>query len=155
MSEEIIHEIIVDKSSGSESDESWYDDESSNFDKIGMVIIQYEDIIDLENLRKIIHLSLSDNMYDNYKFKIINIYAKKHKDLNKKILNNFIMRILDYDLIKMKHTDNGIYVDDESFENTKLELDSLIQKYEKVIEEYFNVISEDSVILYFDILSKI
>ena len=29
-------------------------------------------------------------MYDNYKFKIINMYAKKHKDLNKKILNNLI-----------------------------------------------------------------
>jgi len=155
MSGGIIQEIITDKLSESGSDESWYDDESSNFDKIGMIIIQNEDIINIENLRKIIHLCLSDNIYDNYKFKIINRYTKKHKDLNKKILNNFIMRILNYDLIKMKHTDNGIYVDDDSFENTKLELDSLIQKYEKVIEEYIDVISEDSVILYFDILSKI
>jgi hypothetical protein len=62
MSEEIIQEIIIDKSSDSDSEESWYNDETSNFDKIGMVLIQYEDIIDLVNLRKIIHLSLSDTI---------------------------------------------------------------------------------------------
>ena len=162
MSEEIIQEIIVDKSSDSDSDESWYDDESSNFDKIGMILIQYEDIINLENLRKIINLSLSDNMYDNYKFKIINMYTKKHKDLNKKILNNFIMGILNYDLRKLIYGNADVsnstrkdLGEDKSFEIRRLELDSLIEKYEKVIEEYLDVISEDSVILYFDILSKI
>tara|TARA_Y100000385_G_C13083200_1_gene635008 strand:- start:1848 stop:2399 length:552 start_codon:yes stop_codon:yes gene_type:complete len=164
MSEEIIQEIIIDKSSDSDSEESWYNDETSNFDKIGMVLIQYEDIIDLVNLRKIIHLCLSDNIYDNYKFKIINMYTKKHKDLNKKILNNFIMRILCHDLRKLIY-DNNFPSDlnntdicigkDKSFEIRRLELHELIEKYEKVIEEYIDVISEDSVILYFDILSKI
>lgn len=165
MSEEIIQEIIIDKSSDSDSEESWYNDETSNFDKIGMVLIQYEDIIDLVNLRKIIHLSLSDNIYDNYKFKIINMYTKKHKDLNKKILNNFIMRILCHDLRKLIYDNNFTHKNsdlnnicigkDKSFEIRRLELHELIEKYEKVIEEYIDVISEDSVILYFDILSKI
>lgn len=156
MNDEIIHEVITDKNSDSESDSSWYDDESSNFDKIGMIIIQYEDIIDLENLRKIIYLSLSDNIYDNYKFKIINIYTKKYKDLNKNILNNLIIKILNYDLQGNSNEDSKVdFLKDESFENRKLSLDTLMNKYEKVIEDYGDVISEDSIILYFDILNKI
>ena len=153
MSKKIINEIITDKSSDSESEEeSWYHGEISDFDKIGMIIIQNENIINIENLRKIIHLFLSVNSYDNYKFKIINKCIKKNKDISNKILNYFIYKILDYDLeIKSIVKKNQ----DKYFEIRKLELNSLIQSYEKVIEEYSEVISEDSVILYFDILSKI
>tara|TARA_A100001015_G_C14568403_1_gene548103 strand:+ start:144 stop:362 length:219 start_codon:yes stop_codon:yes gene_type:complete len=72
------------------------------------------------------------------------------------------MGILNYDLRKLIYGNADVsnstrkdLGEDKSFEIRRLELDSLIEKYEKVIEEYLDVISEDSVILYFDILSKI
>ena len=130
-----ITEHIEDKVDTSSEDE-WFDEESSSYEKIGMLLIQYEDILDNDNLRKIIKLGLFNSDQDEYMFKKISSIIKKYKGIIPDNIMNKMVEIL---------SDKVFSINIASYEE-------LINKYEGVIDEYHEVIKDESVILYFELL---
>ena len=130
-----ITEHIEDKIDTSSEDE-WFDEESSSYEKIGMLLIQYEDILDNDNLRKIIKLGLFNSDQDEYMFKKISSIIKKYKDIIPGNIMNKMVEIL---------SDKVFSINIASYEG-------LINKFEGVIEEYHKVIKDENVILYFELL---
>jgi hypothetical protein len=132
-----ITEVIEDKnSSDSSSEEDWYDEETSTYEKIGMILIQYEDILDNDNLKNIVKLGLFKSDQDEYMFKKIAYVIKKYKEKVSYEIMNKIVEIL---------TDKVFAINIASYEE-------LIKKYESVIEDYYSVIKDESIIIYFDLL---
>ena len=130
-----ITENIEDKVDKS-SEEEWFDEETSTYEKIGMLLIQYEDILDNDNLRKIVKLGLFNSDQDEYMFKKIATIIKKYKDIIPDNIMNKMVEIL---------SDKVFSINIASYEE-------LINKYEGVIDEYHEVIKDESVILYFELL---
>ena len=132
-----ITEVIEDKnSSDSSSEEDWYDEETSTYEKIGMILIQYEDILDNDNLKNIVKLGLFKSDQDEYMFKKIAYVIKKYKEKVSYEIMNKIVELL---------TDKVFAINIASYEE-------LIKKYESVIEDYYSVIKDESIIIYFDLL---
>ena len=131
-----ITEHIEDKVDKSSEEEEWFDEETSSYEKIGMLLIQYEDILDNDNLRKIINLGLFNSDQDEYMFKKISSIIKKYKDIIPDNIMNKMVEIL---------SDKVFSINIASYEE-------LIKKYEGVIDEYHEVIKDESVILYFELL---
>ena len=132
-----ITEVIEDKnSSDSSSEEDWYDEETSTYEKIGMILIQYEDILDNNNLKNIVKLGLFKSDQDEYMFKKIAYVIKKYKEKVSYEIMNKIVELL---------TDKVFAINIASYEE-------LIKKYESVIEDYYSVIKDESIIIYFDLL---
>ena len=132
-----ITEVIEDKnSSDSSSEEDWYDEETSTYEKIGMILIQYEDILDNDNLKNIVKLGLFKSDQDEYMFKKIAYVIKKYKEKVSYEIMNKIVELL---------TDKVFAINIASYEE-------LIKKYESVIEEYYSVIKDESIIIYFELL---
>ena len=132
-----ITEVIEDKNtSDSSSEEEWFDEETSTYEKIGMILIQYEDILNGNNLKNIVKLGLFNSDQDEYMFKKIAYVIKKYKEKVSYEIMNKIVEIL---------TDKVFAINIASYEE-------LIKKYESVIEEYYSVIKDESIIIYFDLL---
>ena len=132
-----ITEVIEDKNtSDSSSEEEWFDEETSTYEKIGMILIQYEDILDNDNLKNIVKLGLFKSDQDEYMFKKIAYVIKKYKEKVSYEIMNKIVEIL---------TDKVFAINIASYEE-------LIKKYESVIEEYYSVIKDESIIIYFELL---
>jgi len=130
-----ITENIEDKVDKS-SEEEWFDEETSTYEKIGMLLIQYEDILDNDNLRKIVKLGLFNSDQDEYMFKKIATIIKKYKDIIPGNIMNKMVEIL---------SDKVFSINIASYEG-------LINKFEGVIEEYHKVIKDENIILYFELL---
>ena len=92
-----ITEVIEDKnSSDSSSEEDWYDEETSTYEKIGMILIQYEDILDNDNLKNIVKLGLFKSDQDEYMFKKIAYVIKKYKEkVSYEIMNKIVELLTD------------------------------------------------------------
>ena len=132
-----ITEVIEDKNTNdSSSEEDWYDEETSTYEKIGMILIQYEDILDNDNLKNIVKLGLFKSDQDEYMFKKIAYVIKKYKEKVSYEIMNKIVELL---------TDKVFAINIASYEE-------LIKKYESVIEDYYSVIKDESIIIYFDLL---
>ena len=132
-----ITEVIEDKnSSDSSSEEDWYDEETSTYEKIGMILIQYEDLLNENNLRAIVKLGLFNSDQDEYMFKKIAFLIKKYKEKVSYEIMNKIVEIL---------TDKVFAINIASYEE-------LIAKYESVVEDYYSVIKDESIIIYLDLL---
>tara|TARA_B100000900_G_C20212170_1_gene566302 strand:- start:99 stop:554 length:456 start_codon:yes stop_codon:yes gene_type:complete len=132
-----ITEVIEDKnSSDSSSEEDWYDEETSTYEKIGMILIQYEDLLNENNLRAIVKLGLFNSDQDEYMFKKIAFLIKKYKEKVSYEIMNKIVEIL---------TDKVFAINIASYEE-------LIEKYESVVEDYYSVIKDESIIIYLDLL---
>lgn len=132
-----ITEVIEDKnSSDSSSEEDWYDEETSTYEKIGMILIQYEDLLNENNLRTIVKLGLFNSDQDEYMFKKIAFLIKKYKEKVSYEIMNKIVEIL---------TDKVFAINIASYEE-------LIEKYESVVEDYYSVIKDESIIIYLDLL---
>ena len=132
-----ITEVIEDKNtSASSSEEEWFDEETSTYEKIGMILIQYEDILNGNNLKNIVKLGLFNSDQDEYMFKKIAYVIKKYKEKVSYEILNKVVEIL---------TDKVFAINIASYEE-------LIEKYENVIEEYYSVIKDESIIIYFDLL---
>ena len=132
-----ITEVIEDKnSSDSSSEEDWYDEETSTYEKIGMILIQYEDLLNENNLRAIVKLGLFNSDQDEYMFKKIAYVIKKYKEKVSYEIMNKIVEIL---------TDKVFAINIASYEE-------LIAKYESVVEDYYSVIKDESIIIYLDLL---
>ena len=87
--EENITEVISDKSSDSDSDSSY--DEMSECERIGVILMQYEDILDDENIQKIIKLGICEDEDSKYIMKSISNLIKKYKHFD--IINELIHEI--------------------------------------------------------------
>ena len=132
-----ITEVIEDKNtSASSSEEEWFDEETSTYEKIGMILIQYEDILNGNNLKNIVKLGLFNSDQDEYMFKKIAYVIKKYKEKVSYEILNKVVEIL---------TDKVFAINIASYEE-------LIKKYESVIEEYYSVIKDESIIIYFELL---
>ena len=132
-----ITEVIEDKNtSASSSEEEWFDEETSTYEKIGMILIQYEDILNGNNLKNIVKLGLFNSDQDEYMFKKIAYVIKKYKEKVSYEIMNKIVELL---------TDKVFAINIASYEE-------LIKKYESVIEDYYSVIKDESIIIYFDLL---
>ena len=101
-----------------------------------MILIQYEDLLNENNLRAIVKLGLFNSDQDEYMFKKIAYVIKKYKEKVSYEIMNKIVEIL---------TDKVFAINIASYEE-------LIKKYESVIEEYYSVIKDESIIIYFELL---
>ena len=140
-----INESINDIEQISSDDD---DDESSIFEKIGYILIQYEDILNKDNLNFMIELYTRQEHKDLslYLFKKITYIIKKYKDdVTEEIINCIITNI-----------HNSIYThrictDKSNFKNI---LSNFLQYSNKIIDEYLDVMNEDSIIIYINNITK-
>ena len=121
------------------SSDSDDDDESSTFDKIGYILIQYEDILNSDNLEFMIKLYLNKftNCIEDQKFlfkKITHIIKKYKEDITEEIINAIVTR-----LIKIFQDENEI---------NKVHIQNFLQYVNKIIDEYLDVMNESSIIMY-------
>lgn len=121
------------------SSDSDDDDESSIFDKIGYILIQYEDILNSDNLEFMIQLYLNKfkNSIEDQKFlfkKITHIIKKYKEDITEEIINAIVTR-----LIKIFQDENEL---------NKFHIQNFLQYVNKIIDEYLDVMNESSIIMY-------
>ena len=137
--QENITEVISDKSSDSDSNSSY--EEMSVFERIGVIIMQYEDILDEENIQKIINIGLSEHEDSKYFMKTISNLIKKYKYYD--IINELINEIF-----IIHYTPQG--VDGFSlFYHNKERFDFDIKHFEIIIDDYYDVLKKESIIIYF------
>ena len=131
---ENITEVISDKSSDSDSNSSY--EEMSDFERIGVIIMQYEDILDEENIQKIINIGLSEHEDSRYFMKTISNLIKKYKHYD--IINELINEIF-----TCHYTPHGV----NGFNKERFDFD--IKHFEIIIDDYYDVLKKESIIIYF------
>ena len=144
------------------------DDDSSIFEKIGYILIQYEDILNKDNLNFMIELyTRQDNKeLSLYLFKKITYIIKKYKDdVTEEIINCIITNIHTslYNSIYTKFSTqepglptlvpaSRMYI--SNYTNFKNILNNFLQYSNKIIDEYLDVRNEDSIIIYINNITK-
>ena len=141
--EENITEVISDKSSDSDSDSSY--DEMSVFERIGVILMQYEDILDDENIQTIIKLGICEDEDSKYVMKTISNLIKKYKHFD--IINELIHEI--FTTISV----NGLNSLDKFFNIERFDFD--IKHFELIIDDYYDVLKKESIIIYFKQVCKL
>ena len=137
--EENITEVISDKSSDSDSDSSY--EEMSVFERIGVIIMQYEDILDEENIQKIINIGLFEDENSRYIMKTISNLIKKYKHFD--IINELINEIFLLPIF----TPLSMWLVIKDFNKERFDFD--IKHFEIIIDDYYDVLKKESIIIYF------
>ena len=151
-----INETVNDIEQISSDDDD--DDDSSIFEKIGYILIQYEDILNKDNLNFMIELYTGQDNKELslYLFKKITYIIKKYKDdVTEEIINCIITNIHTrlYQLMNIdKRISHGRICIDIS--NFKKILNNFLQYSNKIIDEYLDVMNEDSIIIYINNITK-
>lgn len=135
--EENITEVISDKSSDSDSNSSY--EEMSDFERMGVILMQYEDILDEVNIQKMINIGLQEDYDSKYVMKIISNLIKKYKHFD--IINELINEI--FCIISL----NGLNSLDKFFNIERFDFD--IKHFEIIIDDYYDVLKKESIIIYF------
>lgn len=150
-----VNEIIEEKPD-SDSEESY--DEMSNFEKIGVILMQFEDILEKDNLERMLQISLNESKENKHIIETISRLTKKYKDekytniINELITNVFISSN------KFDIEDNTISISLKSFENIIFDYNRFnfdIEQYEVILDDYIDVLKTDSIILYFKYIRNI
>ena len=137
--EENITEVISEKSSDTDSNSSY--EEMSDFERMGVILMQYEDILDEVNIQKMIKIGLQEDYESKYVMKIISNLIKKYKHFD--IINELINEI--FCIISL----NGLNSLDKFFNIERFDFD--IKHFELIIDDYYDVLKK-KVLLY--ILNK-
>lgn len=161
-----INESVNDIEQISSDDDD--DDDSSIFEKIGYILIQYEDILNKDNLNFMIELYTGQDNKELslYLFKKITYIIKKYKDdVTEEIINCIITNIHTrlYNSIYTKFSTQGpglptlvpasrMYI--SNYTNFKNILNNFLQYSNKIIDEYLDVMNEDSIIIYINNITK-
>ena len=136
-----INESVNDITQESSDDD---DDDTSVFDKIGYILIQYEDILNSENLEFMIQLYLLkfQNSSEDQKFlfkKITHVIKKYKDDITEEIINAIVDKLKIFNLKQNLTEDNKI---------NKIHIQNYLQYVNKIIDEYLDVMNESSIIMY-------
>ena len=140
----------------SSSDEGSDEDDSTTFEKMGYILIQYEDILDSENLKFMIKLYLNkvktiqnktiNVVQQKYIFKKITHIIKQYKDdITEEIINSIVANIKGI-----------IYLNSSAYDcekSAKNHINNFLQYTQKIIDEYLDVMNESSVIMFINSIS--
>ena len=119
-------------------------DDSTTFDKIGYILIQYEDILNYENLDFMIKLYLNRFPHcfedQKYVFKKITQIIKKYKDdITEEIINAIVTKLKNICKDKNPKDRNKL---------NKINIQNFLQYVNKIFDEYLDVMNESSIIMY-------
>ena len=137
--QENITEVISDKSSDSDSNSSY--EEMSDFERIGVIIMQYEDILNEENIQKIINMGCFEDEDSRYIMKTISNLIKKYKQYD--IINELINEIFLLPIFTPVRT----WLVIKDFNKERFDFD--IKHFEIIIDDYYDVLKKESIIIYF------
>lgn len=132
--EENITEVISDKSSDSDNDSENSYEEMSEFERIGIILMQYEDVLDEKNIQKMIKIGLKEDEDMKYVMKTISNLIKKYKQYD--IINDLINEIFSSKIFRREN------IDKERF-------DFEIKHFEMIIDDYYDVLKKESINIYF------
>lgn len=138
--EENITEVISDKSSDSDNDSEGSYEEMSEFERIGVILMQYEDVLDEENIQKMIKIGLQEDEDTKYVMKTISNLIKKYKQYD--IINELINEIFSSKIFMLDSFPEKIIIDD------KERFDFEIKHFEMIIDDYYDVLKKESIIIY-------
>ena len=150
-----INEIIEEKID-SDSSESY--DEMNNFEKIGVILMQFEDILEKDNLERMIQISLNETKANKHIIETISRLTKKYKDEKyENVINELITNVfISSNKFILKDNNNNITIYLRSFENfKKYRFNFDIEQYEVILDDYIDVLKLESIILYFKYIRTI
>tara|TARA_B000000460_G_C21371588_1_gene329863 strand:- start:61 stop:633 length:573 start_codon:yes stop_codon:yes gene_type:complete len=147
---------IYNSDNGSDSDKDSDTEPETPFEKIGIILMQYEDIICEKNLDSMIEFGISNIETHVFCFEVISKLIKKYKEkLPENSLNILIKQVIDSSNKYIKQVKQYALEEKLNIERENEKFNTNINYYEKIIDEYFDVLKEDSIVIYLKNISNI